>query len=108
MPPWRKRECPFCGAILDASDFPTLTYGANWKTVGEAERSCPDCGHTAKTREFRVVRERHENEGKDTTPYMALIFHRYPCVVCHQRMEDGTSTRTRDGLRSRHKDCVEL
>jgi hypothetical protein len=41
-------------------------------------------------------------------PKRYLDQHRYPCIVCHEYMEDGTFTRTKNGFRLRHKDCVEL
>lgn len=111
MPVWRWRECPFCGEVAAASEFRNLTYGANWKQSGNAERECPNCGRTARTSEFRDVREKHENvESKQPSDNLVpelLVVHRYPCSVCHERMETGTFERTRDGLRLRHKTCAE-
>lgn len=52
------RRCPARRVVLPAGQFQQLKFTALWGRQGRSWRSCPDCGHAAQTREFRVVRAR--------------------------------------------------
>ena len=57
---WRFRLCPRCAVVRAASEFAVNeTYRVGWKS-GDMQRRCPECGFSAATFRFKVVRERHQ------------------------------------------------
>ena len=57
---WRFRMCPQCGSVRAASEFSVNeSYRAGWQG-GEMKRKCPECGFSAPTFRFRVVREKRQ------------------------------------------------